>query len=95
MVKKHYGIRTKRYKLMHFYDDIDEWEFYDLKKDSLEVKNLINDRGYQSIIAHMKQKLDSVQKAYSVTEKEFETASPDKVEKAYEQFKKLRGQAMR
>ncbi len=26
-----YGVRTKRYKLIHVYDDIDEWELYDLK----------------------------------------------------------------
>ena len=32
-VKRHYGIRTERYKLIHFYNDIDEWELYDLKTD--------------------------------------------------------------
>ena len=32
-VKKHYGIRTDRLKLIQFYDDIDGWEFYDLKND--------------------------------------------------------------
>jgi hypothetical protein len=26
MVKRHYGIRTDRYKLIHFYYDIDAWE---------------------------------------------------------------------
>ena len=26
MVKRHYGVRTDRYKLMHFYYDVDEWE---------------------------------------------------------------------
>ena len=31
MVKKHYGVRTDRYKLIHFYDDIDAWELYDLE----------------------------------------------------------------
>ncbi|MFT4856987.1 MAG: arylsulfatase A-like enzyme, partial [Planctomycetota bacterium] len=31
MVKRHYGVATDRYKLMHFYYDIDEWEMYDLK----------------------------------------------------------------
>ena len=46
MVKKHYGIRTERYKLMHFYDDIDEWEFYDLEKDPSEVDNLIDHKDY-------------------------------------------------
>ncbi|MCE1200051.1 MAG: sulfatase, partial [Marinilabiliales bacterium] len=32
MVKRHYGVATQRYKLMHFYYDIDEWELYDLEK---------------------------------------------------------------
>jgi len=26
MVKRHCGIRTDRYKLIHFYNDVDEWE---------------------------------------------------------------------
>ena len=30
-VKRHYGIRTQDFKLIHFYNDIDEWEMYDLK----------------------------------------------------------------
>ena len=28
-VKRHYGIRTKDFKLIHFYNDIDCWELYD------------------------------------------------------------------
>ena len=40
MVKRHYGIRTEHYKLIHFYDDIDEWELYDLKNDSTEMHNI-------------------------------------------------------
>jgi arylsulfatase A-like enzyme len=34
MVKRHYGIKTERYKLIHFYYDIDEWELYDLQNRS-------------------------------------------------------------
>jgi len=30
IVKRHYGVRTERYKLIHFYHDIDAWEMYDL-----------------------------------------------------------------
>ena len=30
-VKRHYGIRTQDFKLIHFYNDIDEWEMYDMK----------------------------------------------------------------
>ncbi|WP_422081966.1 sulfatase [Ulvibacterium sp.] len=91
MVKKHYGIRTKRYKLMHFYDDIDTWEFYDLQKDPKEMYNAIDDDAYSKTIAQMRQKLDSVQKHYRVTKKEFEKAPKEKVKQAYEQFEKLRG----
>ena len=40
MIPRHYGIRTKRYKLMHFYQFGDEWELYDLKKDPDELTNI-------------------------------------------------------
>ena len=92
MVKKHYGIRTKRYKLMHFYDDIDAWEFYDLDKDPKELYNVIDDNVYSEAIMMMHQKLDSVQKAYKVTDKEFEKTTKKNVDHAYAQFKRLRGE---
>ncbi|SEB48752.1 Arylsulfatase A [Maribacter dokdonensis] len=91
MVKKHYGIRTKRYKLIHFYDDIDTWELYDLEKDPNEKMNLIMNTDYAQVLHRMRVKLDSVQTHYKVTETEFKKASKDKVDKAYEQFKRLRG----
>ncbi|WP_335964478.1 sulfatase [Galbibacter sp. PAP.153] len=91
MVKKHYGVKTKRYKLMHFYDDIDEWEFYDLQKDPKELHNAINDEKYADVIMMMHQKLDSLQKVYKVTDKEFERAPKKKVENSYKVFEKLRG----
>ena len=31
-VQRHYGVRTERYKLIYFYNDIDEWELYDLEE---------------------------------------------------------------
>ena len=39
-VKRHYGVRNNRYKLIHFYNDIDEWELYDLQKDPHELHNV-------------------------------------------------------
>lgn len=42
-VKKHYGIRTPRYKLIHFYDDIDAWELFDLDADPSEMNNIYNE----------------------------------------------------
>ena len=91
MVKKHYGIRTERYKLMHFYDDIDTWEFYDLASDPQELTNSIQDSAYTEVIKMLHHKLDSVQKVYKVTDKEFEKAPKEKVEKAYNVFNRLRG----
>ncbi|WP_418502149.1 sulfatase [Flagellimonas sp.] len=91
MVKRQYGVRTERYKLIHFYDDIDAWEFYDLEKDPKEQHNAINDEEYKDIITSMHKKLDSLQTYYKVTEKEFETTPKEKVDKTYEAFKKLRG----
>ena len=40
MIPRHYGIRTKRYKLMHFYQFGNEWEMYDLKTDPDELTNV-------------------------------------------------------
>ncbi|MEW2921670.1 sulfatase [Muricauda sp. ANG21] len=95
MVKRQYGVRTDRYKLIHFYDDIDEWEFYDLQNDPQEIHNAINDKQYEDIIATLHQKLDSLQAYYKVTDKEFETTPKEKVDKTYEVFKGLRGTPIR
>jgi len=63
-VKRHYGIRTERYKLIHFYYDIDAWELYDLKKDPLELHNLANVSAYAGLMKKLKQQLHHLQKQY-------------------------------
>jgi arylsulfatase A-like enzyme len=62
-VKKHRGIRTKRYKLIEFYT-IKEWEFYDLQKDPLEMHSEYNNPEYQDIIADMKQEMEGLMVKY-------------------------------
>lgn len=64
MVKKHYGIRTQRYKLMHFYDDIDAWELYDLKNDPKEVNNLYGRPEHADLVAELKNGIKRLQKQY-------------------------------
>ena len=91
MVKKMYGVRTNRYKLIHVYDDIDEWELYDLKTDPKEIHNRIDDDAYNTIEDKLRVTLDALQNLYNVTPKEFEKASKEKVDKAYKQFEHLRG----
>lgn len=63
-VKRHYGVRTERYKLIHFYNDIDVWELYDLKKDPGEMHNLFGKPGYDKITAKLKKELVKLQTQY-------------------------------
>ena len=63
-VKRHYGIRTDRYKLIHFYYDVDKWEFYDLKKDSLELHNEIDNPEYQDEIKRLKNRMQELREKY-------------------------------
>tara|TARA_R110002049_G_scaffold308910_2_gene514839 strand:- start:12595 stop:14268 length:1674 start_codon:yes stop_codon:yes gene_type:complete len=64
MVKRHYGIVTKEYKLVHFYYDVDEWEMYDRKKDPQEMKNVFNDPAYANVVKAMKAKLAEIRIKY-------------------------------
>ncbi|WP_299154760.1 sulfatase [uncultured Christiangramia sp.] len=89
MVKRHYGIRTDRYKLIHFYHDIDEWELYDLETDPKELNNLYGDQKYADIQQKLYLELKELQKKYAVTEEEFATTPKAKVKKAYENFARL------
>ncbi|MGN0086463.1 MAG: sulfatase [Alloprevotella sp.] len=42
-VKRHYGIRTTDgWKLVHFYNDIDAWELYNLNADPKELHNIFD-----------------------------------------------------
>lgn len=63
-VNRHYGIRTKRYKIMHFYGALDQWELYDLEKDPNEMNNVYNDPDYSAIKKEMLEKLDNTRKKY-------------------------------
>ena len=63
-VQPHYGIRTDRYKLIHFYYDIDVWELYDLKKDPSELNNLISIESYQPLVEKLKEELYQLKKEY-------------------------------
>ena len=67
-VKRHYGIATKEYKLIHFYFDVDQWELYDQKNDPQEMNNLINDPAHANVVTELKEKLESLRKKYGDTD---------------------------
>jgi len=63
MVPRHNGIRTNRYKLMHFYQ-FDEWEFYDLRSDPDEYNNLYGNPEYKNLVNRMKRELKGLVEKY-------------------------------
>ena len=63
-VRAHYGVRTDRYKLIRFYGDINNWEFYDLKTDPTEMHNLIADPSVRGRVALLKNKLKQLRIQY-------------------------------
>ncbi len=63
-VKRHYGVRTQRYKLIHFYYDVDEWELYDLHTDPSEMTNVYDDPSYADVREQMTALLADVQARY-------------------------------
>ena len=64
MVPRHYGIRTERHKLMHFYQFGDEWELYDLQTDPDELLNLYGQPKQAQLTARLKQQLAALQQYY-------------------------------
>lgn len=64
MVKRHYGIVTMEYKLVHFYYDVDEWELYDRNKDPREMTNVYDDPTYADIAAKLHKELEQLRIKY-------------------------------
>lgn len=55
-VAKHIGVLAGRYKLIYFYEN-NEWELYDLQKDSSELNNVYNNPAYKAIQNSLKNTL--------------------------------------
>jgi arylsulfatase A-like enzyme len=68
MAKRHYGVRTARYKLIHFYHDIDAWELYDLEKDPNELHNVYADPAYSAQVTELKEELARLREQFGDSE---------------------------
>jgi arylsulfatase A-like enzyme len=54
---KNRGVRTSRWKLIHFWEQPEEWELYDLRNDPDETQNLAYDRQHAGVVAQLKKRL--------------------------------------
>ena len=68
MVKRHYGIVTEDYKLVHFYDDVDEWELYDRKGDPQELTSVYADPAYAEVVDRLTEELKEMRAYYEDSE---------------------------
>ena len=85
-VRRHYGVRTDRHKLIHFYGqgtkefDGHTWEMYDFVNDPHELVNLYGMPQYAELQAELTTELDRLMKYYKDTEfdpSELEDAFPE------------------
>lgn len=65
MVQRQYGVRTHRYKLIHYYE-IDEWELFDLARDPDELNSVYDEAGYADVIASLKLRIEQLRTHYAV-----------------------------
>lgn len=80
----HYGVRTTRYKLIHYYK-VDEWELFDLKKDPEELDNLYGKPAYAKVTEALKVELYRLKAAVGDADQfyhcgEYAPAAPIKAE---------------
>jgi arylsulfatase A-like enzyme len=62
MVKPHRGVRTDRYKLIHYYLPPQEFELYDLQNDPAELHNLYGEPGSADLFRQLMGRLQELRK---------------------------------
>lgn len=62
-VPRHYGVRTDRYKLIHYYQ-LGAWELFDLEQDPDELNNVVDDPTYAAIRKQLETRLRELQTQY-------------------------------
>jgi arylsulfatase A-like enzyme len=75
-VRRHYGVATDRYRLVHFYPNtwdsnpVDEWEMYDLKSDPKEIESVYGNPKYAGVQEDLEQELWRLRRELKVPEKD-------------------------
>ena len=59
-VRKHRGVRTERYKLIHYYEAPEEFELYDLREDPGELHNLYGEPAHEHLTQELVRRIDEL-----------------------------------
>ncbi|HEY1067182.1 MAG TPA: sulfatase-like hydrolase/transferase [Pirellulales bacterium] len=62
-VKKHRGVRTTRFKYIHYYESPEEFELYNVEVDPQEKVNLYGQDGYAELTQQLSARIDELRKA--------------------------------
>jgi arylsulfatase A-like enzyme len=69
MVQRQYGVRTRRHKLIHYYE-AGKWELFDLERDPDELRSVYGDPRYASVLRDLEAKLRDLRRQYAVPERD-------------------------
>ncbi len=61
-VRKNRGVRTERWKLIHFYEQPEEWELYDLRTDPDETVNLAARPEQSARLRELRERLEALRR---------------------------------
>ena len=60
----HEGVRTDRYKLIHYLYGDGAWELYDLQQDPDELRNLFGDSNYEQVAIQVQTRLAELREQF-------------------------------
>ena len=63
MVRRQYGVRTARYKLIHFWEE-GAWELFDLERDPQELRSVYDDPRYADVVPALTRRLRELRSGY-------------------------------
>lgn len=64
LAARHYGVRTEKHKLIHYYFPTDEWELFDLEKDPNELHSVYELPEYSEVRRALKGQLKELRVKY-------------------------------
>ena len=70
-VRRHYGVVTDRYKLVHFYEpEVDEWELFDRESDPLELRNVFGQSDRATVQRELSAELERLRRSLAVPDRD-------------------------